>query len=61
MAKNLYEDVKEILFLIDYMMENTSEKHKISEAELTMAYRRHREQTNKVAPHPGNLSAKVYN
>lgn len=61
MAKNLYEDVKEILFLIDYMMENTSENHKISEAELAMAYRRHREQTKKVAPKPGNLSAKVYN
>ena len=39
--KGRYDGFKDILFLMDYLVDNTSEQHKISQAELEMALHRY--------------------
>lgn len=40
--KSQYDGFKDILFLMDYLVDNTSEQHKISQAELVMALLRYK-------------------
>ncbi|MGN0679558.1 MAG: helix-turn-helix transcriptional regulator [Oscillospiraceae bacterium] len=53
-GKKMYDGVKDMLFLIDYLVQNSSPEHKVSEAELMMALFRYK--------NPNDIrSNKVYN